>query len=187
LRNREKRSQTDIVDLRLPPDAIEGTAHCKVKFTGSMMGPTISAVIGDVNKMIKKPTGCGEQTLIRVGPNVFVTKYMEQTNQMTSDFEKKAFRYLRQGYAMELSFFKPDGSFSVWGPSHGTEFTSADTSSTWLTAFATKILCHTKDLIYVDPKVICRAIDWLTNSASGVQREDGAFKEVFRVHHREMT
>ncbi|XP_033108189.1 complement C3-like [Anneissia japonica] len=36
LRNREKRSQTDIVDLRLPPDAIEGTAHCKVKFTGKI-------------------------------------------------------------------------------------------------------------------------------------------------------
>ncbi|XP_071947324.1 venom factor-like [Antedon mediterranea] len=189
IRSLENEKQTDIIDIRLPPDAIDGTAHCKIRITGTVMGPTISAIVDDLDKMIKKPTGCGEQTLIRMGPNVFVTKYLTQTNQMTSDFERKAFRYLRMGYAMELTFFKPNGAFSLWGPSSkGEPYLPGDTSSTWLTAFGTKILCHAKDLIYVDPDVICRAIGWLTNpEKSEVQRDDGAFKELFRVHHREMT
>lgn len=58
------------------------------------------------------------------------------------------------------------------------------TSVNRLTAFVNKVFCHASEFEYVDPKVTCSAIEWLINHA---QREDGAFFENYRVHHREMT
>ena len=51
-----------------------------------------------LEKLIQLPTGCGEQTMIRMAPLVYVLRYMYSTKDgVTSAVEKKAYDYLRKG------------------------------------------------------------------------------------------
>ena len=52
----------------------------------------------------------------------------------------------------------------------------------WLTAFVVKSFVQAKPYIFVDDKVINKAIDWIRKN----QDTDGTFKEPGRVIHKEM-
>ena len=52
-----------------------------------------------------------------------------------------------------------------------------------LTAFVMKIFSQAKQLVFIDNTVICDGVKWLTQQ----QRVNGAFKELYRVHHKSMT
>ncbi|KAK3607700.1 hypothetical protein CHS0354_016724 [Potamilus streckersoni] len=79
------------------------------------------------------------------------------------------------GYQRELTYQRQDGSFSAFGDS--------DTSgSTWLTAFVIKSFVQASPLIYIDPALATKAIDWLLRQAN----ENGTFLEPGRVIHAEM-
>jgi len=43
------------------------------------------------------PTGCGEQTMLGLAPDVFVTNYLSATKQLSSDIEEKAINYMEKG------------------------------------------------------------------------------------------
>ena len=48
--------------------------------------------------LIKLPTGCGEQTMIRMAPLVYVLRYLYSTkNGVTADVERKAYDFMRKG------------------------------------------------------------------------------------------
>lgn len=57
------------------------------------MGPTVN----NLDKLLRMPTGCGEQTMIGFAPDVFVTNYLTATNQLTGDIEEKAINFLEKG------------------------------------------------------------------------------------------
>ena len=57
------------------------------------MGPTVNGL----DKLLRMPTGCGEQTMIGFAPDVFITNYLTATNQLTSDIEEKAHNYMEKG------------------------------------------------------------------------------------------
>ena len=43
------------------------------------------------------PIGCGEQTMIRMAPNVYIFKYLKSTGQDTPEIEQKAIKHIEDG------------------------------------------------------------------------------------------
>lgn len=74
------------------------------------------------------------------------------------------------GYQRILNYAHTDGSFSAFGyydPS----------GSMFLTAFVVKVLQEAKDFIYVDQRVIDKAVTWIFDH----QLENGCFDTMYHV------
>ena len=65
------------------------------------MGPTVNGL----DKLLRMPTGCGEQTMIGFAPDVFITNYLKATNQLSSDIEEKALNFMEKGWSISISSF----------------------------------------------------------------------------------
>ena len=63
------------------------------RYKGDLMGPTVNGL----DKLLRMPTGCGEQTMIGLAPDVFVTNYLQATNQLTGEIEEKAINFIEKG------------------------------------------------------------------------------------------
>lgn len=57
------------------------------------MGPTTK----NLKSLLRMPTGCGEQTMTSLAPDVFVYNYLKNTNQLTDDVASMAIQYMTQG------------------------------------------------------------------------------------------
>ncbi|KFP70279.1 Complement C3, partial [Acanthisitta chloris] len=79
------------------------------------------------------------------------------------------------GYTQVLAYRKPDKSFAAF---------LNRASSTWLTAYVSKVLSMAFKLIDVDPEVVCGAVKWLILNK---QKPDGMFQEDGPVIHGEMV
>lgn len=65
---------------------------------GNMIGPVVSNLInGGLEKLLRMPTGCGEQTMIYMSPNVYVLQYLSNTRQVTASVEAKAYKFIQSG------------------------------------------------------------------------------------------
>ena len=64
-------------------------------YTGDVMGPTLSGL----DQLLKLPTGCGEQNMLKFSPNIFVLQYLEASGQVTPQIRSKALDFLRTGQA----------------------------------------------------------------------------------------
>lgn len=52
------------------------------------------------------PYGCGEQNMVLFAPNIYVLKYLNETDQLTQEIKSKAIGYLSAGESKEeLLFF----------------------------------------------------------------------------------
>ncbi|XP_050403081.1 venom factor [Patella vulgata] len=165
--------QTVQLDLDLPQNVVPETEKCTVSAIGDVLGPTVSGIINGVDTLLKLPTGCGEQNLIHLAPNVYVMRYLKATGRLQSGVEKKARAFMRQGMMRQLTFKKDDGSFATWPHAE---------SSTWLTAFALKVLNQARSFIPIDTNVTCQALRWILDK----QISDGSFREDSWVMHKEM-
>ncbi|TRY87359.1 hypothetical protein DNTS_017221 [Danionella cerebrum] len=126
---------------------------------------------------IVQPQGSGEENMILMTLPVIATHYLDSTKQWeTVGLERRneAIGHINTGYQRELTFRKPDGSFSAL---------MGVPSSTWLTAYVAKVFTMASDLISVDESVICSALQWL---AVNRQLNDGRFQEDAPVIHEEM-
>jgi hypothetical protein len=65
----------------------------KLVHTGNFMVPSISGL----QNLIQIPSGCGEQTMVNFAPDVYITKYMNITNQLTEDVKNNAISAIRSG------------------------------------------------------------------------------------------
>ncbi|XP_053399009.1 CD109 antigen-like isoform X3 [Mercenaria mercenaria] len=161
---------TDVA-LSLPAGVVAGSQRVVVSAIGDLMGPTVN----NLDKLLRMPTGCGEQTMLGFAPDVFVTNYLTATSQLTGDIEEKAINFLEKGYQRELTFQHKDGSFSAFGDRD-------KSGSMWLSAFVTKSFHQAKKQIFIDDETIKRALDWMISR----QNSDGSFPEPGRVIHKDM-
>ncbi|KAL5005777.1 hypothetical protein ScPMuIL_016935 [Solemya velum] len=164
------------VDMQLPVKAIPGSEKAQARVIGNIMESAVTDVIAGhtLERWLRQPKGCGEQTMIYTAPIVSTMMYLHQTNQITPAIEKKGHDMIIDGINRELIYRKEDGSFSVW---------THKPSSTWLTAFVMKIFCQAKNFVHVDDKnAICSGVEWLTSQQTG----EGQFIEAYWVHHKEM-
>uniref|UniRef100_A0A8C9TT46 Complement C3 n=1 Tax=Scleropages formosus TaxID=113540 RepID=A0A8C9TT46_SCLFO len=163
-----------------PKNRVPGSpAETYISVTGEQLSQTIQAAISGspLGNLITQPSGCGEQNMIGLTGPVIATHYLDNTGQWEkAGVEKRetAIKYIRQGYTQELTYRKTDGSYSVW---------KHTPSSTWLTAYVTKVFSMAYKLISIEEDVICSAAKWLILNA---QQPDGIFKEDAPVYHAEM-
>ncbi|XP_062578542.1 CD109 antigen-like [Saccostrea cucullata] len=164
-------SDTKNIRITLPNHAIKGTESVYLTVTGDIMAPTISGL----GHLIRRPCGCGEQTMMFLAPNIYVIHYLRSTNQLSAGVKTRIVTNINRGIDNELRYQKPDGSFSVWGnrDRHG---------STWLTSFVLLCFHQADSFVPVDRNIFTRGIDWLMEK----QNIDGSFREHGYVIHYQM-
>lgn len=158
-----------ILTIDIPDDIIMDSLKIDVNCVGDLFGGTIK----NLNKLIRLPSGCGEQNMLNFVPNIVILKYLKAVGQLKSDIELKAKSYTEKGYQRELTYRHNDGSFSAFGKSD-------KSGSTWLTAFVAKSFRQAATFIDVDESIIDDALKWLSKK----QNNDGSFAEVGTVSHK---
>lgn len=157
------------ISVNIPRDIDEGSA--KIKFT---LDPDIlGTAIKNLESLIRLPTGCGEQNMMRFVPNIVVLDYLTETGTIRDDIREKAIGFLRSGYQNQMNYKLKDGSFGIWATSRGSVF---------LTAFVAKSLKIADKHMSVDRTVVDNAFAWL----AGKQQPDGKFLEVGDIAHADM-
>ncbi|XP_031329285.1 pregnancy zone protein-like isoform X2 [Photinus pyralis] len=154
--------------LELPTDMIENSAKAKLVINGDLLGPTIH----NLEKLLVVPTGCGEQIMATLAPNLFILQYLKATGSLTPSLQQRARRNLKIGYQRILDYVHNDGSFSAFGYHD-------QSGSTFLTAFVVKVLQQSKEYVYIDQNVINNAVRWIINN----QLENGCFATISHVFH----
>ena len=157
-------------EMVLPEDLVEDSERAWVMVTGDIMAPALS----NLDKLLKLPTGCGEQNMMGMAPNVYLMEYLSGTGKKDVDIERKAKENMRTGYNRENSKFRhSDGSYSVWGPGTSKE------GSMWLTSFVLKVFSQASKFITVDSSMLKQSKDWVLRH----QMRTGCFpNKGFAVH-----
>nr|BAR45603.1 alpha-2-macroglobulin 3 [Ammothea sp. RS-2014] len=158
-------------ELMLPDDLVQGSARAFLHVTGDIMGPSLSGL----ERLVRFPTGCGEQNMVLFAPNIFVIQYLQGIDSLTPEVENKALGFMRAGYQRELNYRHGDGSYSAFGESD-------PEGSSWLTAFVVKSFAQARHLIDIDPVDLKKSADWLLSK----QQDDGCFPFIGMVHHQAM-
>lgn len=155
------------VPLTFPPNVVADSQKIQVLAIGDTMGSTVK----NLKNLLRMPTGCGEQTITSLAPDVFVYNYLKKTNQLTKEVESMTLEYIHKGYQRELTFQHKDGSFSIWGESDRQ-------GSMWLTAFVLKSFHQARQYVYISDDVLMRAANWIFK----YQNNDGSFQQIGSVH-----
>nr|AKR15753.1 alpha-2-macroglobulin [Stichopus monotuberculatus] len=166
---------TQEVTFEFPFNVVPDTQNCKVQLTGNVLGP----VLTNLGSLLRMPTGCGEQDMVRFTPNIFVLMYLDRTGQRGNflDVYEQAKEYMEIGYERELQYRLNDGSYSAFGQRDGE-------GSTWLTAFVLKSFALASEFIEIDQRDLEVTRLWLTLNAQ--DDDTGCFIQRGRVIHKEM-
>ncbi|XP_061104532.1 alpha-2-macroglobulin-like [Conger conger] len=159
------------VSLELPEVFVEGSAKAFLSILGDLMGRAMK----NLDSLLAMPYGCGEQNMLLFAPNIYILRYLETTEQLTSKIKNKAITFLESGYQRELNYKHNDGSYSAFGESDSS-------GNTWLTAFVMKSFGGATRYIFIDPEYITSAKLWLSQQ----QQEDGCIKSVGKLFHNGM-
>uniref|UniRef100_A0A8D8DI20 TEP1-F n=1 Tax=Culex pipiens TaxID=7175 RepID=A0A8D8DI20_CULPI len=157
------------IQVNIPREIDEGSARIKFTLDPDILGTAIK----NLESLIRLPTGCGEQNMMRFVPNIVVLDYLSETGTIRDDIKEKAIGYLKSGYQNQMKYKLSDGSFGIWASSRG---------GTFLTAFVAKSLKIADKYMSVDIDVVNKAFAWL----AGKQQPDGRFTEVGDVAHADM-
>lgn len=146
--------------ITIPPGAIDGASNILVKIYPG----TFSQVIEGLDKLLRMPSGCFEQTSSMAYPNILVTDYMKRTKKINPEIQMKAEQYINLGYQRLLTFEVKGGGFSWFGeaPAHKV-----------LTAYGLMEFSDMAKVHEVDPAVIGRTQQWLAK----LQRQDGSWEQ----------
>ncbi|HSW57784.1 MAG TPA: alpha-2-macroglobulin family protein, partial [Dehalococcoidales bacterium] len=155
----------------IPVNAIDGSGRAYLAVTSSFLTQTMDGL----ESLIQMPFGCGEQNMIILAPNVYITKYLKASGQLKPEIMAKSEKLMLTGYQRQLTYRRSDNSFSAFGQSDAT-------GSLWLSAFILKCFSEAKGLIYIDPDVLEQTKKWILSKQNG----DGSFDAVGFVHHQEM-
>ncbi|XP_065356862.1 thioester-containing protein 1 allele R1-like isoform X2 [Calliphora vicina] len=141
----------------------------------SISGDFLLPSLENLDDLVNKPTGCGEQNMIRFAPNILVLEYLSATRQ-TSKYTKlvaKAKKYSEIGYQQELKFRHENGGYSVFGPGRSSK------PSNWLTAYVVRFFIKALKYQTIDPQIIESSLSFLANQ----QLSSGEFVNAGYVFH----
>ena len=162
---------TESIDTSIPMNVVPDSGRVYLALTSSLLTQTMEGLEG----LIQMPFGCGEQNMILFAPNVYITRYLDESGQLKPEIMAKAEKMMVTGYQRELTYRRSDGSFSAFGQSD-------QEGSLWLTSFVLRAFSEAKGIVYIDEKVISDALEWVVSHQNG----DGSFDQVGFVHHQEM-
>ncbi|XP_070502463.1 CD109 antigen-like [Chironomus tepperi] len=169
----DSKNPEETVSLRCnyPESAYMDTASVTATVTGDLFGKALS----NLDKLIHMPSGCGEQTMLSLAPDIAIYEYLRSSDKLGGTLERTLQNYIRAGYQNELRYHRYDGSFSAFGDND-------PSGSTWLTAYVIQYFYFAKTMISIDSNVIKRGADFIV----GNQSPDGSFNEPGRVIHTDM-
>lgn len=169
LRETDKFETTQVIEV--PEKVVPGSLKINVNAIGDLLGGTIE----NLHQLIRLPTGCGEQNMLKFVPNIVVLDYLTAAGNLDPVVKSRAIKYLFSGYQRELAYRHNNGSFSSFGKLDRK-------GSTWLSAFVVKSFKQAEQYIDIDSKVIDNALEFL----SAIQAADGSFPEFGQVSHQVM-
>jgi len=151
-------SDSGSISITVPEAAIPGSARAELKIYPNLMAHVVESIEG----IMKRPYGCGEQTISSTYPSLLLLRYLKSTGDQSSELAQKARRYVEAGYERLLNYSDADGGFTYWGRGEGDPA---------LTAYALRFLNDARDVTAVDEDVIKKTRDWLIKH----QRIDGSW------------
>ncbi|XP_017857348.1 PREDICTED: CD109 antigen [Drosophila arizonae] len=156
-------------ELDLPEDLVPDSQHIEVGFSGYLLGPAIK----NLERLLRLPSGCGEQAMSKLVPNYLVYDYLRHMKKLTPESEHRIKRNLEQGYQHMLHYRLDDGSYSSFGPSRWHKEDPERKGSTWLTAYVLRSFGQIRHLIKVDENLLESGYEFLLSR----QAENGSFTE----------
>ena len=80
------------------------------------MLPSIPSIEG-LQDFIRLPYGCGEQTMIRFAPNVYITDYLEVAEKLTNDIRRNSKHFMENG-KLCIYYLNTTNTYSaiIWDP-----------------------------------------------------------------------
>ncbi|NWW13145.1 CO4 protein, partial [Oreocharis arfaki] len=167
------------VDLNRPADMVPGSdSHVLVNLKGNIMDESVENCLSlsGVEKLIQVPTGCAEQTMVKMAPAVYAIEYLDASKQWVNfnpERKQEAIGMIEKGYTRLLEFQKDDGSYGAF---------KTTPSSVWLTAFIVKVLTRSKEYFSIQDSHIINSISYLVKQ----QQADGSFHDHHPVMDRSM-
>ena len=160
----------ELDNLELPDNVVEGSERAWVHVTGDVMAPALE----NVGSLVSLPTGCGEQNMVGLVPNIYLLDYLAAVgkDENMPEVVKKAKNYMNIGYKRQQNYRHPDGAYSIWGGKGDKD------GSTWLTAFVVKAFSEASNFISVDSSLVQASVNWLLKG----QMENGCFTKRGYVH-----
>ncbi|XP_025971285.2 alpha-2-macroglobulin-like protein 1 isoform X3 [Dromaius novaehollandiae] len=159
-------SVSETITFTIPENTVLGSVRAHISFLGDILGTALD----NIDELLQMSSGCGEQNMVHFAPNVFITRYLEETGQLTPEIKQKAIGYLESGYQQQLLYKHTDGSYSAFGE-------GSEPGNTWLTAFVLKTFSQAQDFIHIDEQNIKDAASALIKS----QTPSGCFKSVGKL------
>ncbi len=149
-------SESGVLNINFPENAFADTKKAELKIYPNMLAHVAESVEG----LLKRPYGCGEQTVSSTYPNLLILKLEKDLGKSVEPrIKRQAEEYLRDGYNRLLNYQTPGGGFSFWG--------KTDTPKVALTAYVLRFLTDAEDFIEIDEKVIENANRWLLAQQNG--------------------
>ncbi|MEO0292591.1 MAG: MG2 domain-containing protein [candidate division WOR-3 bacterium] len=131
-----------------------------------------SQIVEGLDKLLRMPFGCFEQTSSITYPNILILNYLRETNQIKPEVEMKAEEYISIGYQRLLSFEVEGGGFSWFGD---------EPASKILTAYGLMEFNDMSKVYNIDERLIERTSKWLKNQ----QNKDGSWSPDKQYLHPE--
>lgn len=61
------------------------------------IGDILGSAMQNTQNLLQMPYGCGEQNMVLFAPNIYVLRYLNETEQLTPEIKSKAIGYLNTG------------------------------------------------------------------------------------------
>lgn len=133
---------------------IEGTLNA----TFTTYPSVLSDLLTGLDRMLRQPNGCFEQTSSSNYPNLLVLDYLRSTDEIEPEVEEKAMAFLKKGYKRLKTFEVRGGGFDWYGkpPAHEP-----------LTAYGLMQFVDMQSVFNVDQNLIDRTAEWLLSRRDG--------------------
>lgn len=140
-------SESAVFKVKFPEKSFPNSRQATLKVYPNLLSHVAESVTG----LLKRPYGCGEQTLSSTYPNLLILKLNGKFKNVDEAVLKTARSYLQEGYKRMLNYQTKEGAYSYWG----------NDPNLPLTAYALRFLHDAKDYIEVDERVTERMQEWL--------------------------
>jgi len=152
-----------ILDANMPEYRVPGSEKLLLSITPSLVAQSIHGL----DSLLRMPTGCGEQNMVKLAPDIEVLHYLDATDQLNPEIRAKAEYFITTGYQRELTYRRQDGSFACYGE-------RSRSGSLWLTAFVLGTFSGARDIMTIDENVLDDAAHWIEQN----QLSDGSWKYI---------
>ncbi|XP_061388962.1 thioester-containing protein 1 allele R1-like [Musca vetustissima] len=146
----------------IPENIVPDSEYLVLTISGDAMATTVE----NLDNLVQKPSGCGEQNMINLVPNILILDYLKILNKFANKtaLVERAKNYIDTGYQRELTYRHPNGAYSVFGPHSSTE-------NNWLTAYVTRFFIKGQKYSAIESRIIESGLTYLSNE----QLDDGSF------------